>query len=161
LLALLAGHVADLLMSDPQALQLADADAQRYSQLLRRSLLDARDHGLPASLFGLELSDPQHAEELQRLLEDSQRGLDVQLKVRNGHGNRLLLVLLPLTSADGAQGYLRRLRELFTERFGQDLAPEMLGMRIHRFHLEGGDEREALRHFLFNECALNDQQVAI
>ncbi|WP_027897148.1 PelD GGDEF domain-containing protein [Zestomonas thermotolerans] len=161
LLALLAGHVADLLMSDPRALQLADADAQRYSQLLRRSLLDARDHDLPASLFGLELSDPQHAEELQRLLEDSQRGLDVQLKVRNGRGNRLLLVLLPLTSADGAQGYLRRLRELFTERFGQDLAPEMLGMRIHRFHLEGGDEREALRHFLFNECALNDQQVAI
>jgi hypothetical protein len=161
LLAILAGHIADLLMSDPQALQLPDVDAQHYSQLLKRSLLDARDHGLPASLFGFELTDEAHGGELQRLLEGSQRGMDVQLKVRNGHGHRLVLVLLPLTSADGSQGYLRRLQLMIAERFGQGQELQAFGMRIHPFQLEGGDERDALRHFLFNECALNDQQVAV
>ncbi|CAD5108741.1 PelD GGDEF domain-containing protein [Zestomonas carbonaria] len=161
LLAILAGHIADLLMSDPQALQLPDIDAQHYSQLLKRSLLDARDHGLPACLFSFELTDEAHGEELQRLLEGSQRGLDVQLRVRNGHGNRLVLVLLPLTSADGSQGYLRRLRMLVAERFGPTLELEALGVRTHHYQLEAGNEREALRRFLFNECALNDQQVAV
>ncbi|MBJ6406865.1 GAF domain-containing protein, partial [Enterobacter cloacae] len=51
LLAILAGHIADLLQSDRRALQLADIDAQRFSQYLKRSLLDARDHGLPACLY--------------------------------------------------------------------------------------------------------------
>ncbi len=109
LLAILAGHIADLLQSDRRALQLADIDAQRFSQYLKRSLLDARDHGLPACLYAFELTDARYGEEVQRLLEGSQRGLDVQLRLRNDEGRRVLLVLLPLTSAEGSQGYLQRL----------------------------------------------------
>ncbi len=160
LLAILAGHIADLLMSDAQALQLPDADAQQYSQLLKRSLTDARDHRLPASLFAFELAEDT-GEEVQRLLESSQRGLDVQLKVINGRGSRLVLVLLPLTSGEGSKGYLVRLKQLFAERFGQGRELESLGVQTHQFLFEGGAERDALRHFLFNECALNDQQVAV
>lgn len=160
LLAILAGHIADLLMSDAQALQLPDADAQHYSQLLKRSLSDARDHDLPASLFAFELAG-ENGEEVQRLLESSQRGLDVQLKVINGRGSRLVLVLLPLTSGEGSKGYLVRLKQLFAERFGQGRELDSLGVQTHQFLFEGGDERDALRHFLFNECALNDQQVAV
>ncbi|RRV25037.1 sugar transporter [Pseudomonas sp. o96-267] len=160
LLAILAGHIADLLMSDAQALQLPDADAQQYSQLLKRSLSDARDHDLPASLFAFELAE-EHGEEVQRLLESSQRGLDVQLKVVNARGSRLVLVLLPLTSGEGSKGYLVRLKQLFSERYGQGRELESLGVQTHQFIFDGGDEREALRHFLFNECALNDQQVAV
>jgi hypothetical protein len=160
LLAILSGHIADLLMSDAQALQLPDADAQHYSQLLKRSLSDARDHDLPASLYAFELAE-ENGEEIQRLLEGSQRGLDVQLKVINGRGSRLVLVLLPLTSGEGAQGYLVRIRQLFAERFGQGRDLDSLGIQTHQFLFEGGDERDALRHFLFNECALNDQQVAV
>ncbi|SQK95147.1 protein PelD [Pseudomonas aeruginosa] len=88
LLAILAGHVADLLQSDRRALQLADIDAQRFSQYLKRSLLDARDHGLPACLYAFELTDARYGEEVQRLLEGSQRGLDVQLRLRNDEGRR-------------------------------------------------------------------------
>ncbi|WP_061237209.1 PelD GGDEF domain-containing protein [Ectopseudomonas composti] len=160
LLAILAGHIADLLMSDAQALQLPDADAQQYSQLLKRSLTDARDHRLPASLFAFELAE-DNGEEVQRLLESSQRGLDVQLKVINGRGSRLVLVLLPLTSGEGSKGYLVRLKQLFAERFGQGRELDSLGVQTHQFLFEGGAERDALRHFLFNECALNDQQVAV
>ncbi len=66
-------------------------------------------------------------EEVQRLLEGSQRGLDVQLRLRNDEGRRVLLVLLPLTSAEGSQGYLQRLRILFAERFGQACSPRWRG----------------------------------
>ncbi|EVT82875.1 hypothetical protein Z046_31470, partial [Pseudomonas aeruginosa VRFPA09] len=161
LLAILAGHVADLLQSDRRALQLADIDAQRFSQYLKRSLLDARDHGLPACLYAFELTDARYGEEVQRLLEGSQRGLDVQLRLRNDEGRRVLLVLLPLTSAEGSQGYLQRLRILFAERFGQARELESLGVRIRQYELDAGNDRQALGHFLFNECGLNDQQVAI
>ncbi|MBF3045129.1 sugar transporter, partial [Pseudomonas aeruginosa] len=161
LLAILAGHVADLLQSDPRALRLADVDAQRFSQYLKRSLLDARDHSLPACLYAFELTDERCGEEVQRLLESSQRGLDVQLRLRNAEGRRVLLVLLPLTSTEGSQGYLQRLRILFAERFGQASELESLGVRIHGYELDAGNEHQALGHFLYNECGLNDQQVAI
>lgn len=158
LLALLAGHIADLLQSDPQALQLEDADAQRFAQQLKRSLHDIEHHDLSAVLFALELAQPN--EELLRLLEDSQRGLDLQLRLRNGHERDCLLVLLPLTSGDGAQGYLARLEFLLGERFGQDRNLEALGVRVLQYQLESAG-REGLRHFLFNECALNDRQMAV
>ena len=161
LLAILAGHIADLLQSDRRALQLADIDAQRFSQYLKRSLLDARDHGLPACLYAFELTDVRYGEEVQRLLEGSQRGLDVQLRLRNDEGRRVLLVLLPLTAAEGSQGYLQRLRILFAERFGQARELESLGVRIRQYELDAGNDRQALGHFLFNECGLNDQQVAV
>ncbi len=76
-------------------------------------------------------------------------------------GRRVLLVLLPLTSAEGSQGYLQRLRILFAERFGQARELESLGVRIRQYELDAGNDRQALGHFLFNECGLNDQQVAV
>ncbi len=104
LLALLAGHVADLLRSDATALQLNDADAQSFSQQLRRSLIDVEQHDLEASLCMFELKDPN--QELLRLFADSQRGLDLQIHLVNKRGNSCILVLMPLTSTEGSRGYL-------------------------------------------------------
>ncbi|WP_209434556.1 PelD GGDEF domain-containing protein, partial [Klebsiella pneumoniae] len=87
----------------------------------------------PACLYAFELTDARYGEEVQCLLEGSQRGLDVQLRLRNDEGRRVLLVLLPLTSAVGSQGYLQRLRILFAERFGQARELESLGVRIRQY----------------------------
>ena len=46
LLAILAGHIADLILSDPQTLQLEDMDSQEFSQNLKRSLSDASEKRL-------------------------------------------------------------------------------------------------------------------
>lgn len=159
LLALLAGHVADLLQSDPAALQLEDADAQSFSQQIQRSLIDVERHALPASLFALELSQPN--DELLRLLADSQRGLDLQLRLRNGRDHDCLLILMPLTSAEGARGYMTRLEYLLAERFGQGRTLTDLGVRVMHYELLASGQREGLRYFLFNECGLNDRQVAV
>lgn len=158
LLALLAGHVADLLQSDAQALQLDDADAQRFFQHLRRSQRDVEHHGLTGSLFALELTEDN--DELTRLLSESQRGLDLQLRLRNQRGNACVLVLMPLTSADGAQGYLKRLQYMLHERFGQAGTLEQLGVRVMSYELDASGQR-GLSNFLLHECALHDHQVAV
>lgn len=160
LLTILAGHIADLLSSEHHVLRLDDSDAQHFSQHVKRCLIDARSHTLDAVLFAFEISPSAHANELQRLIEDSQRGLDLQLKVTSARGASVL-VLLPLTSPDGAQGYLQRLHGLVSERFGLEQSLELLGVRTRSYDIGASSDSAALRHFLFNECALNDQQVAI
>ncbi|CAE6881695.1 Sugar transporter [Pseudomonas marincola] len=161
LLMILCGHIADLLQTDQQTLQLADMDAQDFSKQLKRSLNDAVEHDLEAHMFAIEASPGEHRDALLRLVEDSRRGLDVQLRVDNERGNPCVLVLLPLTSADGGQGYLTRLNGIIHERFGLDQSFESLGINIREFDISGQGGRESLRRFLFNECAINDQQVAI
>lgn len=159
LLALLAGHVADMLQSDPGALRLDDADSQSFSQQLQRSLLDVEQHDLPASLFVLEMTEAN--EELMRLLSDSQRGLDLQLRLRNARDHDCLVILMPLTSAEGGRGYMSRLDYLLAERFGQGQTLTGLGVRVLHYELLAAGQRDGLRYFLFNECALNDRQVAV
>lgn len=159
LLALLAGHIADLLHSDRQVLQLANADAQNFSRQLKRSLVDVQKHKLPACLYAFEMTQPN--EELQRLFERSQRGLDLQILLPNQRGQSCLLVLLPLTSMDGAQGYINRLGTLVHEHFGMETTLASLGVRVLPYSLETSRQRDGLQDFLFNECGLNDQQVAI
>jgi hypothetical protein len=159
LLALLAGHIADLLRRDPHVLQLPDADAQQFTLQLKRSLVDVEKHKLPAGLFAFEMTRPN--DELTRLLERSQRGLDLHLPVRNNREHQLLLVLLPLTSPQGTEGYLARISLLLHEHFGIESDMASLGVRVMPFNLEPGCERDGLRNFLFNECGLNDQQVAV
>jgi len=161
LLAILAGHIADLILSDPQTLQLKDLDSQAFSQNLKRSLSDAQAHGLDASLFSLEVSESSSSEELLRLIEDSRRGLDLQLRLTNQRGNTCVLVLLPLTSGEGGQGYLFRLNMLLGERFGTEQTLESMQVRVFDHDIGTANGHDALRHFLYNECALNEQQVAI
>ena len=159
LLALLAGHIADLLSSDADGLQLPDADAHHFAQQLKRSLVDVQQHDLSACLYFFELTAPNP--ELLSLFARSQRGLDLQYNMRNQRGHDCLLVLLPLTSAEGAEGYLARLSLLVHEHFGQEHSLESLGVRVLPYTLESAGQRDGLRNFLFNECGLNDQQMAI
>ncbi|WP_047537238.1 PelD GGDEF domain-containing protein [Pseudomonas sp. 11/12A] len=158
LLALLAGHIADLLLRDTQVLQLVNADAQHFTLQLKRSLVDVEQHKLSAGLFAFEMTRAN--EELTRLLERSQRGLDLHLPLRNNRDHQLLLVLLPLTSPQGTEGYLSRINLLIHEHFGIESDMDSLGVRVMPFNLEPG-EHNGLRNFLFNECGLNDQQVAV
>lgn len=159
LLALLAGHIADLLHPDRQVQHLAGADAQHFTLQLKRALADVEQHGFLAGLCAFELTRPN--DPLMRLFERSQRGLDVHLTVRNSRGNPLLLVLLPLARPQGNQGYLARINLLLREHFGPASDLTNLGVQVLAFNLEPGGERVGLCNFLLSECGLNDQQVAV
>lgn len=158
-LSLLCGHIADLLHADPQILQLADIDAQHFAAQLKRGLSDVHQHGLSATLYAFEItrSNP----ELGRLFEMSRRGLDLHLMLHNDRGNDCLLVLLPLTSADAAQGYITRLEALIGGHFFDYHGLSALGVKTLMYSLESAPGDGGLRNFLHNECGLNDQQIAV
>ncbi|MAB22773.1 sugar transporter [Pseudomonas neustonica] len=159
LLALLGGHIADLLHSDAQVLALENNEARRFSQHLQRSVLDAEKHDLPGSLMCFEL--PADSTPVLKALVDSQRGLDLQLSLSNSRGIDMLLVLMPLTDAQGSQGYLGRLDQIIAERMGGELSLQERGITSHYHELGRENTRAALSEFLYRECGLNDQQVAI
>jgi hypothetical protein len=159
LLALLAGHIADLLRGDRHTLQSVDADAHHFSRQLKRCQSDMQQHGLNACVFGLEMTRAN--ERLVQLLGRHQRGLDVQLLLRNGRCNPLLLILLPLTDSAGARGYLTRIGVLLHEAFGPDSDLASLGVQLWVYNLEPAGDGAGLRAFLFEECDLNVQQVDV
>lgn len=159
LLALLGGHMADLLQTPRQLLRPDDAEARRFSQQLRRARRDAAEHDLPGSLAFVEL--PADSEKLQKLLVESQRGLDLQVLVPRANGGDGLLVLMPLTDQDGSRGYRQRLDRMVQERFENASTLSELGVVIHNFEIRQQQSDSALADFLYKECGLNDQQVAI
>lgn len=158
-LALLCGHIADLLHADPQALQLVDADAQHFSAQLRRALADVQQHGLSATLYAFQIDDANT--ELARLFDMSRRGLDLHLALPDNRGRRCLLALLPLTGSDAARGYIQRLEGLVQGHFADYQGLESLGVRVLHYSLDAAPERAGLRNFLHNECGLNDQQITV
>lgn len=158
LLTLLAGHVADLMQSDDKALQLHNPQAQHFSQHLQRSFLDCQSHQLNAALFAFELNETNAT--LRQLLEQSQRGLDMQLPIiSNRHGHYVLLVLLPLTSEKGAAGYLERITGLVQQQYPEQELSQ-LQVTVRRLQLDQAELTD-LSQFLYHECALDEQQVAI
>lgn len=159
LLAILGGHIADLLANNAQAMLHSDVDAQRFAQLCLRSLQDARRYDIPAYLLAMELKDPVWSDEVSRLLHSQQRGLDVLWEVTNQHGYRTVLVLLPVTGEDGLRGYLERTRLNLQETLGVSF--EAAGVQVHRHTLNASDNVKRLRQFLQQECALDELQMAI
>lgn len=158
-LSLLCGHIADLLHADPQSLQLVDPDAQHFAAQVKRSWVDVQRHGLSASLFVFELTQPNL--ELARLFDNSRRGLDLHLTLFNRRGHECRLVLLPLTSAEAAQGYLQRLESLLGKHFAQQQNLAALGVDVLSCSLDDTPQRSGLRHFLHNECGFDDQQITV
>jgi hypothetical protein len=159
LLAILGGHIADLLANQTQASLHGDVDAQRFAQLCLRSLTDSSRYDIPAYLLGLELKDAAWAPEVSRLLHNQQRGLDVIWALPNERGNFMVLVLLPLTAEDGLSGYLERIRLSLLENIGMSL--EVAGVQVHRHPISRNDNVKRLGQFLRQECALNEFEVAL
>ena len=159
LLMLLAGHAADLLQSDPRALRLPGPDLQFFSQHLHRCLADAERHHLPATLCLLELAEID--DDLMQLFSESQRGLDLHLRVRNGRGNDCLLILMPLTPQAGVAGFVARLEQLLAARFGLGYTLLDLGVVHRHFELHPKGSRDSLRDFLMTECQLDESQITV
>ena len=117
LLVVLGGHTADLLVSAEQATEVADPAAQDFLRRLRRAHDDLRRFGLPGSLVAVSMGAPAARVGVDRLIEGTKRGLDQDWRQASGDGRVVIFLLMPLTDAQGVDGYERRLRSLIKERF--------------------------------------------
>ncbi|MNT95512.1 hypothetical protein D3C72_2374060 [compost metagenome] len=57
--------------------------------------------------------------------------------------------------------YLTRIGVLLHEEFGVESDLASLGVQVLAYNLEPVGDCTGLRHFLFDECGLNDQQVDV
>ena len=76
---------------------------------MRRCLVDARRHGVPASLVVFSVSNAARASELLPRVLEERRGSTRPAWRSTPDGGLRLFVLLPLTDGKGAEAYLKRL----------------------------------------------------
>jgi hypothetical protein len=149
LLAVLGGHLGDLL-----ALA-SGGGAYQFHAALLRSQSDAREHHLPAMLHALVLTPGQAPPDLWSELLEQSRGIDQQWVTRTRRGHNVLLLVMPLTDAEGERAFRQRLDTWSQARYGKPLGG--LGVRSHCLPLDGvGPAQDRLRE-LKELCEKDDR----
>lgn len=139
LLAILAGHMADMIQEQLQVPEPGSAEWRQFRFQLLRAGRDARQYGLPAGLIRLAFGRRQDAEMVAERMRRLRRGLDVITELPPGTQPGLA-ILLPLTDELGQAAYLQRLDDTVREHTGQPLA-QLADIRT--FMVSGESEPEA------------------
>jgi polysaccharide biosynthesis protein PelD len=145
LLAVLAGHVGDILAYGAGWSSADDATRGSFLVNLSRAIEDRSSFDLPAVLVSMAFSRSERGEALAQQILGARRGLDQALLLRSRAGESRIFMLMPFTDERGAEGYLGRLRRMVQERYGTDLETAGLLTRIRVIGAK--DQAEAL----FNE----------
>ena len=86
-------------------------------------------------------------------LLDQHRDLDQQWLLLNRHGHRVLLMVMPLTDAEGAKGFLQRLDQWCKIQHGTSLIDA--GVRVHQVALDGVGLAQSKLRALRKTCEIN------
>lgn len=124
LLVVLGGHTADILLAAEQALGASDPAAQDFLRSLRRAYEDYRLYDLPSSLAAVSFGPPAVRMGVDRVVEGTKRGLDQEWRRVGPDGRIVLFLVMPLTDAQGVDGYQKRIQVLVKERFAGAFAQE-------------------------------------
>ena len=121
MLAVLASAFGDQLTVRLESAGSDSALEQEFRLQLRRSIHHTRDHELPSALVQLkvtrEFTNPRIIEQI--VLE--KRGLDCHWLCESPGGDLTINLLMPLTGALGASGYVDRLERMLRARHGKNL----------------------------------------
>lgn len=119
-LAILAGHMADLISEQAQT----PTEAPQWRTLRRhmaRVGRDASDFRLPGAAIAILARNGGHLRPLAEQVERMRRGLDI-VAADQSDATALVVVLMPLTDELGRQGYLQRLEDELRQQLGTSLA---------------------------------------
>lgn len=135
-LAILAGHIADIVGEHAEVGHEGNAELRTLRRHLARSGLDAEQFGLPAALVILNLPQSPETRRITEQVLRIRRGLDVIAE--HHHDDRhLIIVLMPLTDELGVAGYLQRLDDEMRTTQGVTLAEWESQPRT--LHIQGTD----------------------
>lgn len=121
LLAILAGHMADMIQEQLQVQDPGSAEWRQFRFQLLRASRDARQYGLPTALIRFTFTDIEKALLVAERMRQLRRGLDVITELPPS-GQPGLAILLPLTDELGQAAYLQRLDDAVREYIGQSLS---------------------------------------
>ncbi len=146
LLAVLAGHMGDILAAGVGGPDAQDPAEQDFMRQLRRSIEDARRYKLPAMIVRLTFDPTRAPANLVELIVERRRGLDQLWLSTSPVATPFVLLLMPLTDALGTEGYISGLERLIRERYGLSLA--QAGMIVQSHELSGKDTVEGVMEYL-------------
>lgn len=152
LLVVLGGHTADLLVSARHHAGHADPSAVDFLQALRRAHVDRRRFGLVSSISALVLGPRAVEMGIERVIGGTKRGLDVDWKRPLPEGGLVIFLLMPLTDAQGVEGYEQRIRTLLRERFAGALPHDEI--RLYGRAVMPGETPEAQLEALGRQCGV-------
>ncbi|MDX1635065.1 MAG: PelD GGDEF domain-containing protein [Marinobacter sp.] len=131
-LAILAGHMADMISEQAQTPAHETAQWRTLRRHIARVGVDASEHGLPGAVLAIRVPEASSARTLSDQIRRIRRGLDI-IAEHHGEYGCLLVVLMPLTDELGAQGYLQRLEDQLRQQLGmslRDLQAEVRNLQI-------------------------------
>lgn len=126
MLAILAGRIADIVTSAGQVHHVSGMQSFEFRAQLQRCREDARQYDISSQLVSFRFADDAIADRILDNLYTAIRGTDAYTHVENSDGNRVILALLPLTDAQQATYYVRRMNGFFTTLCKQPLTEGQL-----------------------------------
>ncbi|MFC6923002.1 PelD GGDEF domain-containing protein [Microbulbifer taiwanensis] len=120
LLAVLAGHLADLVQAHRKLGQLQDTNTTKFLLNLERACHDAEHFGLDTGLAIFRCHEVDQNAQLSSIIRQLCRGLDIVHEFYDGT-NPAIALLLPLTDPDGVDGFFARLGKSFEHSLGYPL----------------------------------------
>jgi hypothetical protein len=133
LLAVLAGHMADLVNQHSQVVDIADEDFARFRLNLKRALHDQITFGIPSALVVFDVENTDQGKHFMALVKRMQRGLDLIVEQTRDEETQLLL-LLPLTDELGVESYRQRIDDSMRSEAGTPLSEAPV--KLYRHFLE-------------------------
>ncbi len=121
LLAILTGHMADIVHEQQQTASGSDTELQQFRFQLDRAERDAREHNLPAALTLFSFASESDAGTVTGRVRQLRRGLDVVAELPADDRHQLA-ILLPLTDELGHKAYLQRLDDDIRAHTGKSLS---------------------------------------
>jgi hypothetical protein len=147
LLAVISGHMGDLMA-------LAEGGGMhQFHTCLLRCHRDAREHNLPAMLVGISIDSAQAPPHLLQELLDQDRALDQPWLTRNSKGHGVLMLVMPLTDAEGARSFVQRIEDWHQGRYGKPLSDG--GVQIHQQKIDGVGRAEDKLQALKEACGIH------
>lgn len=118
LMAIIAGRIADILMAAREHAVVQDLERYEFFRRLKRSVNDANEFQLPASLLIIKATNPTTAPAYIKTIEMQMRGLDVGYVTRSCDDDAVMLMLMPLTAEDGVASYMVRFEQFMRQQHG-------------------------------------------
>ena len=117
LISILSGYIGDLLGKRAHSSSDGDEDVQIFMLQIDRCIKDISEYKLPSAIVILEFKHDQYYSAMSAYILERKRGLDQSLVITYKNGNKLLFLLMPLTSAGDSEGRTLQMEQYFRETF--------------------------------------------
>jgi hypothetical protein len=141
MIAVLASYIGDelgqkMLSNFPET---EDQNLRRFLVEVQRCIQNKADKELPSAIISIEFRDQSNFDSLKTLLLENKRSLDLSWEGLNQRQNKVLFLLLPITSSGTVKAYKSRCKYLLKKQFSISNF-RTAGIYFHHHNLQAMDK---------------------